>query len=45
MRWHSKNLCDPQDPDFDSSYDVEEDYDAFEEACIEREELKREERV
>lgn len=43
MRWHNKNLgISPEDPDYDDSYDVDTDYDAFEEACIEREEFKHE---
>lgn len=42
MTWHNKNYgLSPFDPDYDDTYDAEQDYDAYCEACEEREELKR----
>ena len=34
----------PQDPDYDPDYDAKEDYDAYEQACIDRAEAARDER-
>lgn len=43
IRWHNRNhLLSPQDPDYDSDYDVEEDYEAYVTACEERAEFRRE---
>lgn len=43
-RWRDKNFgIHPQDPAYDDGYDAEADYDAYERACEEREERRREE--
>lgn len=43
IRWHNKNLgISPQDPAYDDDYDADEDYEAYIEACEEREEFRRE---
>lgn len=44
MTYHNKNYgLSPFDPDYDDTYDAEQDYDAYCEACEEREDRKREE--
>lgn len=44
MKWHNKNFGkSPFDPDYDDAYNPEQDYDAYCEACEEREEYRREE--
>lgn len=44
MNWHNKNYCkSPIDPDYDDTYDAEADYEAYCEACEERERRRREE--
>ena len=41
-RPHNKNLCvDPQDPDYDDSFDYEKELEEYDRACEEREEMKR----
>ena len=43
MKWRDKNYgVSPFDPDYDDTYDAEKDFDAFCEACEEREQAKRE---
>lgn len=43
MTWRDKNFGkSPFDPDYDDTYDSEQDYDRYCEACEEREEAKRE---
>lgn len=43
MNWRNKNYgISPFDPDYIEDYDAEQDYDAYCEACEEREEAKRE---
>ena len=40
--WHNKNLgIHPQDPNYDSDYDAEEDYEAYLDACEDRFEQDR----
>lgn len=42
-RWHDRNfLLSPQDPAYDSSYDADTDYEAYEDACEAREEFRKE---
>jgi len=44
--WRSKNFgIHPQDPAFDDDYDEEADYNAYLDACEERAERAREERL
>jgi hypothetical protein len=44
MTWRDKNLGkSPFDPDYIDEYDPDADLEAFDEACEEREEYKREE--
>lgn len=43
-RWRDKNAgIHPQDPAYDDDYDAEADYDAYLDACEQREEMRREE--
>ena len=43
MNWHNKNYgLSPFDPDYIDDYDAEQDYDAYCEACEEREQEKME---
>lgn len=44
MTYHNKNLGkSPFDPDYDDTYDAEQDYEDFSTALEEREEYRREE--
>lgn len=43
MNWRDKNYGkSPLDPDYRDNYDADSDKEAYDEACIEREQLKRE---
>lgn len=43
MHYIYKNLLiNPSDPDYDPRFAPEDDYETFEQSCIEREEFRRE---